>query len=71
MEKEKSIVLLKTTSLKTLREYRGMKQKDVAKLIGKKQPYISALESGNRRPNIDTFKEFADIYNCEICFLMK
>jgi len=61
---------LHTISLSELRIFRGMTQKEVAKIIKVKQPYISALESGKSRPNIDTLQKLCEIYNCEICFYM-
>jgi len=44
------------------RQKAGLKQKDVAKKLGRTQSYISKLESGQRRLDIVQIKELAQIY---------
>lgn len=41
------------------RKVQGLRQKDVAKLMGIGQPAISELESGNTVPKLDTVQRYA------------
>lgn len=49
------------TSLKQARLAKGLSQKDLAEKVGLKQPNISAIESGLRRPNFDTAKKIGAV----------
>ena len=57
--------------LKRARQEAGLEQEQVAKLLGKTQSYISKIESGQRRIDIVTLKEFAKIYKKDISFFLK
>ncbi len=57
--------------LKKARLGAGLNQKEVAKLLGKTQSYISKIESGQCRIDIIQIKEFAKIYKKEIIFFIK
>jgi transcriptional regulator with XRE-family HTH domain len=57
--------------LKKARQEAGLDQADVAKLLGKTQSYISKIESGQRRIDIITLKEFAKVYKKDINFFLK
>lgn len=46
-------------SLKTLRLSKGISQKQLAELIGSRQPYIARLESGTGNPTMDTVMRIA------------
>ena len=49
----------------------GLDQADVAKLLGKTQPYISKIEAGQRRLDITQLKEVAKIYKKDLSFFIK
>lgn len=53
------------------RKKKGLKQEDVAKLLGKTQSYVSKIEAGQRRIDIIQLKEFARIYNKKLSFFIK
>lgn len=57
--------------LKKARLDAGLNQKEVAKLLGKTQSYISKIESGQCRIDIIQIKKFAKIYKKEIIFFIK
>lgn len=42
-----------------IRNLRGLRQKDVAELMGIGQPALSELESGNTAPKLDTIQRYA------------
>ena len=48
-----------------------LKQKDVAKKLGRTQSYISKIEAGQRRIDIIQLKEFAAIYKKNLNFFIK
>ena len=50
---------------------RGLKQTDVAKLLGRTQSYVSKIEAGQRRIDIIQLKEFAKIYKKNLNFFIK
>lgn len=54
------------TTLKKLREKKGLTQEEVAKLTNKTVTFISLLENGKRNASDSTKKELAKIYDCEI-----
>lgn len=47
-------------SLSKLRLNKGLSQSELAKKVGLKQPNISAIESGKRRPEYDTARRIAE-----------
>lgn len=53
-------------SLTDARLRAGLKQEDVAKLLGKTQSYISKLESGQRRIDLVQVKTLAKIYKVKL-----
>ena len=48
--------------LKKARQEAGLDQAHVAKLLAKTQSYVSKIESGQRKIDIVTLKEFAKLY---------
>jgi transcriptional regulator with XRE-family HTH domain len=48
-----------------------LKQKDVAKRLGRTQSYISKIEAGQRRVDVVQLKEFAAIYKKRLDFFIK
>ncbi len=53
------------------RQDMGLKQEDVAKLLGRTQSYVSKIEAGQRRIDIMQLKEFAKIYKKSLDFFVK
>lgn len=49
----------------------GLKQEDVAKLLGRTQSYVSKIEAGQRRVDIIQLQEFAKIYKKNLDFFVK
>jgi len=60
-----------TKQLKKARIESGLDQEKVAKLLGKSQPYVSKVESGQRRIDIIQLKEFSRIYRKKLSFFIK
>lgn len=48
--------------LRQAREGVGLTQKQVAKMLGKPQSFVSKSESGERRLDVTELKKFADLY---------
>jgi len=57
--------------LKIARFEAGLDQIEVAKLLNKTQPYISKMESGQRKIDVITLKEFARIYKKPLEYFLK
>lgn len=57
--------------LKKARLESGFDQAKVAELLGKTQSYVSKIESGQRRIDIVTLKNFAEVYKKNINFFLK
>ena len=57
--------------LKKARKEKGLDQRDVAKLLGVSQSYVSKIESGQRRIDIVQLKAFARIYRRKIDYFIK
>ena len=57
--------------LKKARKSAGLDQKEVAKLLGRSQSYVSKIESGQRRIDIIQLKEFARIYKKDLDYFIK
>ncbi len=53
------------------REKLGLRQEDVAKLLGRTQSYISKIEAGQRRIDLIQLKEFAKIYKKNLNYFIK
>lgn len=52
--------------IRDLREKKGMTANQLAELVGVTQPTISRLETGVRRPSIDTARKIAAALDCTI-----
>jgi transcriptional regulator with XRE-family HTH domain len=48
--------------LRAAREHAGLRQVEVARLLGKPQSYVSKCESGERRIDVVELAAFADVY---------
>jgi transcriptional regulator with XRE-family HTH domain len=57
--------------LKKARESAGLDQKEVAKLLGRTQSYISKIEAGQRRIDVVQLQEFSKIYKKGINFFIE
>ena len=57
--------------IKQARIESGMKQDAVAKLLGRSQAYISKIDSGQRRIDINLLTELAKVYKKDIEFFVK
>lgn len=57
--------------LKKAREDNGLVQEKVAKLLGKTQSHVSKVEAGQRRIDIVSLKEFAQIYKKPVDYFLK
>ena len=56
--------------LKLARKEAGLDQKEVARLLGKTQSYVSKVETGQRRVDIVQMKNFARIYKKDLDFFI-
>lgn len=59
------------TQLIKARKQARLKQRDVAKKLGRTQSYVSKMESGQRRVDIVQLREFAQIYKKKVGFFIK
>lgn len=57
--------------LKKARQGSNLSQKEVAKMLGKTQSYISKIESGQRKIDIIQLKEFAKIYKKDLNYFLE
>ena len=57
--------------LKIARLEAGLDQTEVAKLLGKTQPYVSKMEAGQRKIDVVTLKVFAGIYKKSLDYFLK
>ena len=57
--------------LKKARLEAKLEQIEVAEKIGKTQSHISKIESGQRKIDIATLKEFAKVYKKDLDFFLK
>lgn len=56
--------------LRSLREKRGWRQKDVAEKLGISESAYGYYEQGRREPSNDTLRQLADIFNVKIDYLL-
>jgi transcriptional regulator with XRE-family HTH domain len=64
-------VELKPMSLKDAREWHGLNQSELGKLVEMPQQYISHLETGYRTPTLTTLKKLAKALDCLITITPK
>ena len=57
--------------LKNTRIEIGLDQKQVAKLLGRTQSFVSKIESGQRKIDIVLLKEIAQIYKKPVDYFLK
>lgn len=55
--------------LRQAREYAGLSQGQVAKMLGMHRPTISEIEAGRRRVSAEELSEFARIYDVGVSWL--
>ena len=56
--------------LKEARREMGLDQSEVAKLLGRTQSHVSKIESGQRRIDVVSLKEFARIYKKPVDYFL-
>lgn len=59
------------SQLRNARIASSLTQKEVAKLLGKPQSYISKCESGERRLDVTELNKFSKIYKKPLTFFVK
>ena len=57
------------TRIRELREKKRLTQPELAEIIEIKRPSITAYESGNQLPPVDTLIKIADNFNVSLDFL--
>lgn len=57
-------------NIKQKRETLGISQNQFAKMAGISQPALSAIESGTKKPNIETVCMIASAFKCTVSELM-
>ncbi len=57
--------------LKKARINSGLSQKEVGKLLGRSQSYVSKIESGQHRIDVVCLKDFARVYKKDISYFIK
>ena len=58
--------LLEENPVKVWREYRGLKQKELAERAGVKASMLSQIESGNKQGSMDTMKRLAEALKVDL-----
>ena len=58
------------SKVKSLREQRGMTQKELAELVGVNQSFISDLEGNKKAPGTPTLMKLAEVFNVSIDWLL-
>lgn len=61
---------MKIERLRALREKKGLTQSEAAKKMGIVRSTYSNYEAGNREPDNDTLKKFAEFYEVSIDYLL-
>ncbi|NLI70057.1 MAG: helix-turn-helix transcriptional regulator [Firmicutes bacterium] len=56
--------------LKSLRENKGLTQRELAELVNLSQQTIGHYEVGRAKPDIETLQKFADIFNCSVDYIL-
>lgn len=57
---------MKVTRLRQVRKARGMTQAQLAQKVGVTQPYIAAIEQGDRTPTREVVRRVAGVLNVQI-----
>ena len=57
-------------NIKKLREQMGLKQKDLAQMVGVSDAYISMCESKNRTPSFEVSLKMCDVFGCTVDYLL-
>lgn len=52
-------------NLRKIREERNLTQEQLAEMIGKKRTLITAIETGQTNPSVDTAKKIGECLNVE------
>jgi len=53
------------SNLREMRQAKGMRQEEVARILGKSQSRVSAFEKGESIPDIETLIRFCDIFSTD------
>jgi transcriptional regulator with XRE-family HTH domain len=61
---------MKNPRLRSLRSGKGLTQAEVARALNMAQPFLSQLESGDKRPNVETLRKIAAFYGVTETYLL-
>ncbi len=56
--------------MKSLRENKGLTQEQLARLVNLSQQTIGHYEVDRAKPDLETLKKFADIFNCSVDYIL-
>lgn len=57
-------------NIRRLREQMGLKQKDLAQMVGVSDAYISMCENKNRTPSFEVSLKMCEVFGCTIDYLL-
>ena len=58
-------------TLKAIRNYKNLRQDELAKTMGKHPSYLGGVENGEKPVNIKTLEGYADAFECSVADLFR